>query len=76
MENLELLLAELDVGLFPLRFELPRHRFWTDQDEARLFKEHLPELEELYHWIPSCRLVLLMRSSVTSGLGTKISQAG
>lgn len=55
---------------------MPRHRFWTDQDEAQLFKEHLPELEELYHWIPSCFLVLIACWCMASGLGTKISQAG
>ena len=29
-------------------------RFWTDEDEAKLFREELPELEEFYHWIPKC----------------------
>lgn len=37
-------------------------RFWTDEDEERLFAEELPEFEELYHWIPNC-------------LDAKISQA-
>ncbi|CAK9024775.1 unnamed protein product [Durusdinium trenchii] len=39
-----------------------RWRFWTDEEEAKLFKEELPELEEFYHWIPQC-------------LDAKISQA-
>lgn len=38
------------------------YHFWTDDTEAKLFKEELPEFEELYHWIPQC-------------LDAKISQA-
>lgn len=42
------------------------HWFWTDDDEARLFREQLPEFEELYTALPTCRGAKIAQADLSS----------
>lgn len=43
-----------------------RYRFWTDDDEARLFAEALPEFQSLYQALPACKAAPIVRADLSS----------
>lgn len=41
-------------------------RFWTDEEEEVLFRDHLPEFYDLYKWIPQCREMEMAQADMST----------